>query len=152
MAEYEFSKEELEEIVIIACLNNLQVLSKAASLPEDIFKDEYLRWVFIKIKKFYKKYRKLIKKNILMSELEDEIEDKKQPIYTQVVNELYNYEMDDLNIDWEDIFQKPVKFVPGKIEIQVAQMPSVEINYVGGPIYFPRSNDPNYEPFFDEQV
>lgn len=96
MAEYEFSKEELEEIVIIACLNNLQVLSKAASLPEDIFKDEYLRWVFIKIKKFYKKYRKLIKKNILMSELEDEIEDKKQPIYTQVVNELYNYEMDDL--------------------------------------------------------
>lgn len=63
-----------------------------------------------------------------------------------------NYEMDDINIDWEDIFQKPVRFIPGKIEIQLAQMPSVEINYVGDPIYFPRSSNPNYEPFFDEQV
>ena len=63
-----------------------------------------------------------------------------------------NYEMDDINIDWENIFQKPVKFIPGKIEIQVAQMPSVQIDYVGGPIYFPRSSDPNYQPLFNDKA
>ncbi|NLJ15974.1 MAG: hypothetical protein GX346_02450 [Clostridiales bacterium] len=63
-----------------------------------------------------------------------------------------NYEIDDIDIEWENIFEKPVKFIPGKIEIQVEQMPKVEIEYVGDPIYFPKSSDPNYEPRFSQKA
>lgn len=37
------------------------------------------------------------------------------------------------------------EFVPGSIEFEVSQMPGLEIEYLGEPIYFPRSADPNYE-------
>lgn len=55
------------------------------------------------------------------------------------------YEMDKLNFDWK-IDSGEFKFTPGDIEISVAQRPNVIIKYVGGPIYVPRSSDPNYEP------
>jgi len=55
------------------------------------------------------------------------------------------YEMDKLNFDWK-IDSGEFKFTPGDIEISVAQRPDVIIKYVGGPIYVPRSADPNYEP------
>jgi len=55
------------------------------------------------------------------------------------------YEMDKLNFDWK--FDKgEFKFTPGDIEISVEQRPDVVIKYVGGPIYVPRSSDPNYTP------
>ena len=55
------------------------------------------------------------------------------------------YQMDKLKFDWK-IDQGEFKFTPGDIEISVAQKPSITFKYVGGPIYVPRSADPNYEP------
>ena len=55
------------------------------------------------------------------------------------------YEMDKLNIDWK-IDQGEFKFTPGDIEISVERRPEVLIRYRGGPIYVPRSADPNYVP------
>lgn len=37
------------------------------------------------------------------------------------------------------------EFIPGSIEFIVSQMPDLEIEYLGDPIYFPRSADPNYK-------
>lgn len=55
------------------------------------------------------------------------------------------YEMDKMNFDWK-IDQGEFKFTPGDVEISVEQQPKVIIKYLGGPIYVPRSADPNYEP------
>ncbi len=55
------------------------------------------------------------------------------------------FEMDKLNFDWRTN-QAQFEFIPGDIEITVTQQPDVVIKYVGGPIYVPRSSDPNYEP------
>lgn len=55
------------------------------------------------------------------------------------------YEMDKLNFDWK-IDRGEFKFTPGDIEISVAQKPSITFKYMGGPIYVPRSADPNYQP------
>ena len=55
------------------------------------------------------------------------------------------YEMDKLNFDFK-VDRGELKFTPGDIEITIEQQPSVVIKYVGGPIYVPRSADPNYEP------
>jgi len=55
------------------------------------------------------------------------------------------YAMDKLNFDWK-IDKGDFKFTPGDIEISVEQRPDVLIKYVGGPIYVPRSSDPNYRP------
>lgn len=40
-------------------------------------------------------------------------------------------------------------FMPPDLEIKVVEMPKVIIKYVGGPIYIPRSADPNYNPSED---
>ena len=55
------------------------------------------------------------------------------------------YAMDKLNFDWK-IDKGEFKFTPGDIEISIAQKPSLTIKYTGGPIYVPRSSDPNYRP------
>ncbi len=55
------------------------------------------------------------------------------------------YEMDKMNFDWK-IDKGEFKFTPGDIEISVEQQPDVIIKYVGGPLYVPRSADPNYKP------
>jgi hypothetical protein len=38
------------------------------------------------------------------------------------------------------------KFVPSSVEVVVNQLPGLEIEYLGSPLYFPRSADPNYTP------
>lgn len=55
------------------------------------------------------------------------------------------YEMDKLNFDWR-IGNGDFNFIPGDIEISVAQQPDVLIKYIGGPIYVPPSADPDYQP------
>lgn len=56
-----------------------------------------------------------------------------------------NYKAPDLNMDW-DTHQRPeMEFVPGSIEVIVNELPRVEIEYTGEPIYFPRSAAPGYE-------
>jgi hypothetical protein len=58
----------------------------------------------------------------------------------------FNYQMDSLTFDW-NINQRPqLEYVPGSIEYSVAQYPDVVIEYLGSPIYVPRSADPNYVP------
>jgi hypothetical protein len=37
-------------------------------------------------------------------------------------------------------------FIPPDLEVDIVEYPKVVIKYIGGPIYFPRSADPNYEP------
>ncbi|MDR2088385.1 MAG: hypothetical protein LBP73_03405 [Clostridiales Family XIII bacterium] len=37
-------------------------------------------------------------------------------------------------------------FIPPDLEVEIVEYPKVIIKYLGGPIYFPRSADPNYEP------
>jgi hypothetical protein len=37
-------------------------------------------------------------------------------------------------------------FMPPDLEVEIVEYPKVVIKYIGGPIYFPRSADPNYEP------
>ncbi len=54
------------------------------------------------------------------------------------------FEMDKLNFDWR-MSHPSFEFTPGDIQISVTQQPSVQIKYVGGPLYVPPSSDPNYE-------
>ncbi|MDR1754435.1 MAG: DUF6470 family protein [Eubacterium sp.] len=56
-----------------------------------------------------------------------------------------NYQMRDVNIDWDNLQISELEYNPGKIELSVEQMPRVEIEYTGSPIYVPPSADPNYE-------
>jgi hypothetical protein len=37
-------------------------------------------------------------------------------------------------------------FVPSSVEVVVKQLPSLDIEYLGTPLYFPRSADPDYVP------
>ncbi|MDR3295278.1 MAG: hypothetical protein LBT26_05570 [Clostridiales Family XIII bacterium] len=37
-------------------------------------------------------------------------------------------------------------FIPPDLEVEIVEYPKVIIKYIGGPIYFPKSADPNYEP------
>lgn len=39
-----------------------------------------------------------------------------------------------------------VNFTPPDLELEVKEMPHVVITYVGGPLYVPKSSDPNYQP------
>ena len=55
------------------------------------------------------------------------------------------YNMDKLNFDWK-IAQGEFKFTPGDIQFTVEQRPSITFKYNGGPLYVPRSSDPNYQP------
>lgn len=60
-----------------------------------------------------------------------------------------NYDMGDVNIDWDNASVVPFEFIPGKVEFNVTQMPKVEIEYLGDPIYVPPQSDPNYVPKID---
>ncbi|MGN0666994.1 MAG: DUF6470 family protein [Huintestinicola sp.] len=56
-----------------------------------------------------------------------------------------NYTADKLSMDWDTNMRPEMEFVPGSVEFIVNQLPKVEIEYVGEPIYFPRSANPNYK-------
>lgn len=52
-----------------------------------------------------------------------------------------DYQLDKMNFDWK-LQQGTFEFIPGDIEIVIAQRPAVNIEYIGGPIYVPASYDP----------
>lgn len=56
-----------------------------------------------------------------------------------------HYQMDKLNMDWDTGKVENYEFIPGKISLEVKQMPSVEIEYLGGPIYVPPSAGPDFQ-------
>ncbi len=60
-----------------------------------------------------------------------------------------NYDVAELNIDWENLRTSTLEFTPGSVEVIVEQMPSVEIEYTGKPIYVPASSDPEHVPELD---
>ena len=60
-----------------------------------------------------------------------------------------NYDAGDVNIDWDNAGIVPLEFIPGKVEFNITQMPRVEIEYLGDPIYVPPQSDPNYVPKID---
>ncbi len=60
-----------------------------------------------------------------------------------------NYDAGDVNIDWDNAQIEPFEFIPGKVEFEITQMPSVQIEYLGDPIYVPPQSDPNYVPTID---
>lgn len=55
-----------------------------------------------------------------------------------------NYTADKLNLDFE-LQKTRFKFTPGSVELIVKNLPRVEIEYTGDPIYFPASANPNFE-------
>ena len=58
----------------------------------------------------------------------------------------FDFTMDQLQYNWNLNTRAQLEFVPGGIEFEVVQHPQVIIEYMGGPIYVPRSSDPNYVP------
>lgn len=55
-----------------------------------------------------------------------------------------DYQGGSLNYDWKDM-QQELNYVPGSVHMEILEYPRVDIEYTGGPIYIPRSADPNYE-------
>ena len=58
----------------------------------------------------------------------------------------FDFQMDSLTFDWHVNSRPELEYVPASIEYSVQQYPEVVIEYVGSPIYVPRSADPNYVP------
>lgn len=56
------------------------------------------------------------------------------------------YQMGELDINWDLFTKSPLEFIPGSVELIVHDRPRVEIEYVGDPIYVPPSANPNYKP------
>jgi hypothetical protein len=55
-----------------------------------------------------------------------------------------SFTMDELDFDW-NIGRPHIDFIPGSIEFIISEYPSVEINYIGTPIFVPPSANPNYK-------
>jgi len=56
-----------------------------------------------------------------------------------------DYQMKDVNIDWENLKTVPLQFIPGRVEVNITQYPDIIIEYTGRPIYVPPSADPLYK-------
>lgn len=57
-----------------------------------------------------------------------------------------NFDMSQLPTDFSGADNMDTRFLPPDLELKVVEWPKVIIKYVGGPIYFPKSADPNYVP------
>ena len=55
-----------------------------------------------------------------------------------------SFAMDKLDFDW-NIERPQIEFIPGSIEFIISEYPSVEIKYIGTPIFVPPSANPNYK-------
>lgn len=56
------------------------------------------------------------------------------------------YEMDKLQFDWRTSSKAEMNFTPASIEFKVKDYAKVLIEYIGGPIYVPKSANPDYVP------
>lgn len=57
-----------------------------------------------------------------------------------------SFSMNDLPSAMPAVDNMSAEFYPPDLELVVTQRPKVIITYVGGPIYVPRSSDPDYKP------
>lgn len=55
-----------------------------------------------------------------------------------------NYEPVRQSFDWRTA-KSSLEFIPGKFSVDILQYPSVNIEYIGKPIYVPASADPDYQ-------
>lgn len=55
-----------------------------------------------------------------------------------------SFEPGETETDWK-INENEFSFVPGNISVQIMEFASVDIEYLGGPMYVPPSASPNYE-------
>jgi len=55
-----------------------------------------------------------------------------------------NYQVDDVDVDWEHLLKSNLVYKPGSVEIIVKRRPKMMIRYVGEPLYFPPSANPEF--------
>lgn len=55
-----------------------------------------------------------------------------------------DYQEGSVNYDWQ-IKSNSMSYVPGNVRMRILQYASVNIKYLGSPMYIPPSSDPNYE-------
>lgn len=53
------------------------------------------------------------------------------------------FQQDQLQFDWK-MSEQELRFTPGSVQVEMVQRPDVIVRYVGGPVYVPKSSDPNY--------
>ncbi len=63
-----------------------------------------------------------------------------------------NIGKNEVETEWENLEVSKLMFIPGSVEIEVLQKPSVDVEYVGRPIYFPKSADPDVKYSLDTTV
>jgi len=56
----------------------------------------------------------------------------------------FSYEKGNTDYNWH-IKENELSFIPGSIRVKISELASVEIEYIGGPLYFPPSAAPDYE-------
>lgn len=57
-----------------------------------------------------------------------------------------NFDMSHLSNGLQSVNNIDTSFLPPDLELKVLELPRVIIKYVGGPLYIPKSADPNYVP------
>ncbi len=67
-----------------------------------------------------------------------------------IENMQINFNMSQLSEGLPNAGAMDTSFLPPDLELKVVEYPKVIIKYIGGPIYFPKSADPNYVP--EEEV
>lgn len=56
------------------------------------------------------------------------------------------YDIDKLSFDWRKNNRPNMEFTPASIEFKIKNYARLEIEYLGGPNYIPKSADPDYVP------
>lgn len=57
----------------------------------------------------------------------------------------FQYQPGDVDINW-DVSAPEYNYIPGEVYLEMIQPLQVEVEFLGGPLYFPPSADPNYTP------
>ena len=55
-----------------------------------------------------------------------------------------SYEAGNQDFEWR-INNNELSYIPGSVKIKISEYPSIEVKYLGGPMYVPPSADPNYK-------
>lgn len=55
-----------------------------------------------------------------------------------------SYQKGKTDYDW-DIKRNSMSYVPGSVKLKIIEKGGIDVEYMGSPIYFPRSADPNYK-------
>ena len=59
-----------------------------------------------------------------------------------------NFSMPEVSFDWDNMFEdmrNMMNYVPGSVRMVILERPQLEIEYIGGIMYFPPSADPDFD-------